>query len=178
MDKIAYTDAEVRATEPWWPGDGEHPIPLDTFDTLYDTIMTAEGSGVWEHEETLDVPERHVWSLVDSDSEATYATPGYHVVNVFGYCVTRVPWTSGDEIAVWTEPPAAFIGPLTAVETAAQLVESEPVWLLGEDPATCPSCGARTDWEDVEPGPDPRQLHTCLNARWCGRVFVTEFEED
>lgn len=103
--KIAYTDAEVRATQPWWPGnDGEHTIPMDTFDRLYDPIMNDEENGVWEHGETIGIPERHVWSLVDGDDDGTYATPGYHVVNVFGYCVTRVPWTSSVEIAVWTEP--------------------------------------------------------------------------
>jgi hypothetical protein len=44
-------------------------------------------------------------------------------------------------------------------------------WLDAEQPATCPKCGARTDWSDMLDG---SQLHQCLDEI-CGFVFIGEF---
>lgn len=38
--------------------------------------------------------------------------------------------------------------------------------LIGDQPMTCPKCGARTDWEMQEDG---TQVHTCLG---CGNEFL------
>ena len=73
-------------------------------------------------------------------------------------------------------PPPPVTDP-RVLAYADGLAESEGVVLLDEDPVTCPSCGARTEWDDLASGPNPRQLHTCLNAV-CGRQFVTEFDAE
>lgn len=44
-----------------------------------------------------------------------------------------------------------------------------PIYLMHDQPTTCPMCGKRTEWEGEEP-----QLHMCL----CGYVFLVEEDED
>ena len=44
-----------------------------------------------------------------------------------------------------------------------------PIYLLGagDQPTTCPICGARTDWEDVPQEDDVNvQRHECLNCKY------------
>lgn len=48
----------------------------------------------------------------------------------------------------------------------------DQVFTIGDQPATCPHCGARTDFTEDENG---RQKHTCLG---CGFKFIGEFDED
>jgi len=48
-----------------------------------------------EYLDTLIYPRNRVWSLIESEANYRnlYASPGYHIVNVLGYCVTEEPWT-------------------------------------------------------------------------------------
>lgn len=46
-------------------------------------------------------------------------------------------------------------------------------FLIGEEPTTCPSCGARTEFEEIEDG---LQLHQCLNED-CGKQFIGESDD-
>lgn len=46
------------------------------------------------------------------------------------------------------------------------------IYIMGEDPTTCPKCGARTDFVEL---PDGKQEHTCSN---CDYVFLVEDEEE
>lgn len=51
-------------------------------------------------------------------------------------------------------------------------------YLLGDQPMTCPNCGARTEWVDLDPRPYGEKLvqqHTCRN---CGKVFLACDDED
>ena len=57
--------------------------------------------------------------------------------------------------------------------TLAQL--SQEVFLLSEQPMTCPSCSSRTDFEDVI-GTN-QQVHVCLNTQ-CNRVFIAESDDE
>lgn len=41
-----------------------------------------------------------------------------------------------------------------------------------EQPTTCPKCGARTDFKDLD---GEKQEHVCLG---CGFKFIGEFEND
>jgi len=51
--------------------------------------------------------------------------------------------------------------------------EEFPIWLLDdEQPATCPKCGARTDFTD---NPDGTQNHECLRCRF---QFIGEFDNE
>lgn len=51
-----------------------------------------------------------------------------------------------------------------------------PVYLLGDQPATCPLCGARTDFESIPQEDDHIvELHKCLD---CEYEFYAETEEE
>ena len=63
----------------------------DEFEERYDTIMSRDGSGIWEFDQIKSRPTERVWSVVEVDGDL-YAIPGWHVVNVIGYCLTRRPW--------------------------------------------------------------------------------------
>ena len=68
----------------------------------YEPIVKGDGNTTFEHGETLEYPEDQVWSLVDAqEGDGVRALPGYHVVNVFAYAVTRIPWPNEDLEAVW-----------------------------------------------------------------------------
>jgi hypothetical protein len=43
-----------------------------------------------------------------------------------------------------------------------------------DQPTTCPLCGARTDFTELENG---QQEHTCLSPQ-CGYSFLVEFDEE
>jgi len=66
------------------------------FERIYDPIDSPDGSMVFEFKDTKPYGANNVWSLVDGDNGEPYVVPGYHVVNVFGYTVTRKPWTDQD----------------------------------------------------------------------------------
>lgn len=80
-------------------------IPEDVFWESYKPIEGPDQNTVWEHKDTLTYPLHQVWSLVDGESDdGIYALPGYHIVNVFGYCITQTPWNEDIVEAVWFEP--------------------------------------------------------------------------
>lgn len=53
---------------------------------------------------------------------------------------------------------------------------AQTVYLYGADPVTCPRCGSRTDFREMEES-DGRQQHVCLN-RVCRFDFIAEPEDD
>jgi hypothetical protein len=57
-----------------------------------------------------------------------------------------------------TSPPAAAPG--------SSPEPDPPIYLLGDQPMTCPKCGARTEYTELDGG---RQNHTCLG---CGFAFI------
>lgn len=44
------------------------------------------------------------------------------------------------------------------------------IQLMGDQPVTCPDCGSRTGWNDLEVKRTADQLHYCLNHE-CGTHF-------
>lgn len=53
-------------------------------------------------------------------------------------------------------------------------VDNKNIYIFDEDsPVTCPECGSRTDFEELENG---AQLHSCLNHTTCGLSFIVEIE--
>jgi hypothetical protein len=50
---------------------------------------------------------------------------------------------------------------------------SSITYIIGEDPMTCPECGARTDFDVLADG---QELHTCLNSS-CELSFLAEHED-
>ena len=68
------------------------------FCRIFDPIPDPRGNGdVWEYEDTLAHDVHCVWTLVDGDNGDPYIVPGCHIVNKFGYMVTRNPWTDAQE---------------------------------------------------------------------------------
>lgn len=63
-------------------------------------------NSVWEHEHVIaeKIPTNRVWTLIDGDEGGTYALPGFHIVNAFGYVVTERPWET-EAIEVEVDPP-------------------------------------------------------------------------
>jgi hypothetical protein len=66
-------------------------LTADEWEARYEPLDGPDGSLVWEFPQLASIPTNQVWSLVDGD-EHTWALPGYHLVNVFGYAVTKHPW--------------------------------------------------------------------------------------
>lgn len=82
----------------------------DEFDKQYPSMDVPggdEGEVTWEFPEVKKAVEagtiavEQVWSLVDGDDGNAYALPGFHVVNVYGYCVTKNPWPHENIEAEW-----------------------------------------------------------------------------
>lgn len=48
------------------------------------------------------------------------------------------------------------------------------IFLMSDQPTTCPSCGSRTEFDQDHSG---RQLHTCLNAS-CRYSFLVDQDDD
>jgi hypothetical protein len=85
-------------------------IALDEWEERYKPLTAPSGSEVWEYEEVVaregaNGPNafQHVWTLVDSDTDIQFALPGWHIVNRFGYAVTKEPWVDADIDAIWTD---------------------------------------------------------------------------
>lgn len=78
----------------------------EAFERTYHPIDSPEKTQTWEYEQVraANIPTNRVWSLVDGDEGGAYAIPGYHVVNVFGYCVTEVPWEHELITGEWYPP--------------------------------------------------------------------------
>jgi len=80
----------------------------DVWERKYDSIEGPDGSSLWqtyEYQATLAYDRHNVWSVIEGDNERAYVVPGYHVVNMLGYAITRVPWTDADMndnlFAIW-----------------------------------------------------------------------------
>lgn len=85
-------------------------ISEDDFDRYWEPIDSPSGSPTWEHAETLSMPLERVWSIVDGDDGGAYAIAGYHIVNVFGWLVTKRAWTDETTQAVWSNPHCGECG--------------------------------------------------------------------
>lgn len=61
----------------------------------FEPIEPPNGEALWDHKDTLGYDLHQVWTVVDDggETECWYAEPGYHIVNVMGYMVTRKPWS-------------------------------------------------------------------------------------
>ncbi len=72
------------------------------FEERYRPYVQPSGD-YFEFEDVEKKPLHTVWTLVEGDGPwcHLYATPGFHIVNVMGYCRTEVPWVNGDEVAYW-----------------------------------------------------------------------------
>jgi hypothetical protein len=63
-------------------------------------------------------------------------------------------------------------------DEVAALAIVNPVFLLDdEQPTTCPHCGSRTDFDELDTG-GHTQHHRCLNVSTCGFEFIAEEEEE
>ena len=63
---------------------------------------TPDSGTLWEYQQTLDHQVEHVWTVIEDDCGRNwYASPGYHIVNVIGYIVTRLPWTDPSRDALY-----------------------------------------------------------------------------
>lgn len=60
-------------------------------------------------------------------------------------------------------------GPLTKEDEASALSRLDGQVELGDQPASCPHCGCRSDFEEL---PDQLQYHRCLNSS-CQHHFIT-----
>ena len=47
------------------------------------------------------------------------------------------------------------------------------IYVIGEDPMTCPECGTRTSFDVLSDG---QELHTCLNPE-CEFTFLAEHDD-
>lgn len=52
---------------------------------------TDDDNDIWEYKSALAQPTETVWSVIEIDGDL-FAIPGWHVVNVIGYNVTKTPW--------------------------------------------------------------------------------------
>lgn len=85
------------------------PLSDDVFFDRYRPVPapgTTQENGEYTHEydQVRDKDARFVWTLVDGDDDGIYVQAGFHVVNRIAYLVTEVPWTNGDEEAIWFDP--------------------------------------------------------------------------
>jgi hypothetical protein len=68
------------------------------FERKFQPITDETGNQLRENSYTLDFDLHYVWSVIDADcSGRMYLIPGYHVVNLMDYVVTKEPWTDADE---------------------------------------------------------------------------------
>jgi hypothetical protein len=74
----------------------------EEFEERYRPYVQPSGD-YFEYEDVKDRPINTVWSLTEGDGPYChlYAGPGFHVVNVMGYCLTEVPWTDEETDAYW-----------------------------------------------------------------------------
>lgn len=76
----------------------------DEWTAQYRPLAAPSGSQMWQREEIRDITDAHVvWSWLDGGEGGTYVCNGFHVVNVYAWAVTEVPWLEGDSIEVEIE---------------------------------------------------------------------------
>lgn len=129
------------------------------FETKYVPVPAPDsepggGDLIWQHKDTLRIPLRHVWTIMEDDyGNGAYAVPGYHIVNKIDYLVTEIPWTDETEQGVWW--PAR---PL-CLNCCDPLDEDSDPWIHNSGERKCydgdsvavldPDCG----WKPPEPEP-------------------------
>lgn len=70
-------------------------IPEKQFFEEYEPIPRDDEQLIRDHAETLEFPRDSVWSIVEGNNpDNLYALPGYRIVNVIGYIVTKKFWES------------------------------------------------------------------------------------
>lgn len=70
---------------------------------------------------------------------------------------------------------------LTLRDELRALGQVNPIEVLGEQPATCPHCAARTDFDVLEAGlynPEEKQQHHRCLAQACGYEFLSEEDDE
>ena len=78
----------------------------EEFEKKYDPLPNPrDGSMFWSLEDVnlSKTDTSKVWTLIEGDDDNIYASPGFRFVNRIGYSVTRLPWNSLEEDAVWLE---------------------------------------------------------------------------
>lgn len=78
------------------------PISEEQFEK-YGPYLRADGN-YFEHEDVVNKPINHVWTVVEGDDGGLYASPGFHIVNKIGYLLTKKPWKSASRDATWYTP--------------------------------------------------------------------------
>ena len=73
----------------------------DTYDARYQPVAHDYDSSLWDAADLSDdLPERHIWSVLEVDGRL-YVVPGRHRVNVVGFNVTTHPWENDNiEVAI------------------------------------------------------------------------------
>ncbi len=53
----------------------------------------------------------------------------------------------------------------------------EDIFLVGDQPTTCPYCGSRTSFDEMSDGNSLFQAHRCLNPDCAVKFIISEGEE-
>ena len=85
----------------------QHPgqclIPEHEFEESWGAYVRPSGD-LFTFEEVRNQPHNHVWTIVETGDDSDdnwYAKPGFYVVNVLGYVLTRKPWTDTTPDAIY-----------------------------------------------------------------------------
>jgi hypothetical protein len=83
----------------------ERNLTDDEWTAEFRPLAGPTGSQVWEHQDVMvrNIDVHHVWSWMDGGEGGTYVQNGVHLVNVYGFAVTEVPWVEDDFIEVEIE---------------------------------------------------------------------------
>jgi len=67
------------------------PLTETEFDERFTLVDAPNGEQTWEYHQMKaeEIPPNRAWSLMDGDCDTLWAGGGYHVVNVYGYWVTK-----------------------------------------------------------------------------------------
>lgn len=76
----------------------------DDFADIYAPINVAGDTEptLREFHEIAHANPNRVWTVLESDDDNTYLLPGIHSVKNLGYVLTRKPWVTGSEKAVYS----------------------------------------------------------------------------
>lgn len=73
------------------------------FEDIWGVYLKPSGD-LFFFDDVKDQPLNHVWSIVESGDDADgnwYAEPGFHVVNMLGYVMTKKAWTDNTPDAIY-----------------------------------------------------------------------------
>jgi len=74
-------------------------ITEDAFREIWGAHVRSNGD-MFEHKDVVNLPLETVWTIVEAEDHWV-ASPGFHIVNKLGYCVTTKPWTDDQLDAYW-----------------------------------------------------------------------------